>query len=236
MGFNIHILSGRRPSQNLDVRAAVAASFNPVPDSMQKQDALSQGTRPFRQHQHAGPSARADVALSAAGARGKAGASSTCRGRGNAIRFRASAPREAHYVQSAEAAAGLQVEWTAARGRAKLTSLAAVRACGHPAPQRPAISASSTRMSAAGGRTIGLRIRISRPDTAGAQDAALQERLLRAEIPLSPRRHVQHFQRPTPSHVSSITPCAPRRGDEHMARGRCGRMKIGTPYVRSRFA
>jgi hypothetical protein len=29
MGFNIHILSGRRPSQNLDARAAVAASFNP---------------------------------------------------------------------------------------------------------------------------------------------------------------------------------------------------------------
>jgi hypothetical protein len=29
MGFNIHILSGGRPSQNLDVRAAVAASFNP---------------------------------------------------------------------------------------------------------------------------------------------------------------------------------------------------------------
>jgi hypothetical protein len=29
MGFNIHILSGRRPSQNLDLRAAVAASFNP---------------------------------------------------------------------------------------------------------------------------------------------------------------------------------------------------------------
>jgi hypothetical protein len=27
MGFNIHILSGRRPSQNLDVRAAVAASL-----------------------------------------------------------------------------------------------------------------------------------------------------------------------------------------------------------------
>ena len=46
----------------------------------------------------------------------------------------------------------------------------------------------------------------------------------------------EHVQRPTRSHVSSITPCAPRRGDEHMARGRCGRMKIGTPYVRSRFA
>jgi len=30
MGFNIHIFSGRRRSQNLDNRAAVAASFNPV--------------------------------------------------------------------------------------------------------------------------------------------------------------------------------------------------------------
>jgi len=29
MDFNIHILSGRRPSQNLVVRAVVAASFNP---------------------------------------------------------------------------------------------------------------------------------------------------------------------------------------------------------------
>jgi hypothetical protein len=66
--------------------------------------------------------------------------------------------------------------------------------------------------------------------------AALKLMRIRAEISLSPRRHVQHFQRPTPSHVSSITPCAPPRGDEHMARGRCGRMKIGTPYVRSRFA
>jgi putative transposase len=51
--------------------------------------------------------------------------------------------------------------------------------------------------------------------TAGAQDAALQERGLRAEIPFSPRRRVQHFQRPTPSHVSSITPRAPRRGDDN---------------------
>ena len=65
---------------------------------------------------------------------------------------------------------------------------------------------------------------------AGAQDAALQERLLRAEIPLSPRRRVQHLQRPTPSHVSSITPRAPRRGDDHVARGRRGRMKIRTSY------
>jgi hypothetical protein len=51
-------------------------------------------------------------------------------------------------------------------------------------PQRPAIAASSTCMSAAGGRTTGSRIRISRPD-GGAQDTTLQERLLRAEIPIS---------------------------------------------------
>ena len=64
----------------------------------------------------------------------------------------------------------------------------------------------------------------------GAQDATFQERLLRAEIPLSLRRRVQHFQCPTPSHVSSIAPRAPRRGDEHVARGRRGRMKVRTPY------
>jgi hypothetical protein len=40
----------------------------------------------------------------------------------------------------------------------------------------------------------------------------------------------EHFQRPTPSHVSSITSRAPRRGDDHVARGRRGRMKIRTPY------
>ena len=65
---------------------------------------------------------------------------------------------------------------------------------------------------------------------AGAQDAAVQESGFGAEIPLSPRRRVQHLQRPTPSHVSSITPRAPRRGDEHVARGRHGRMKIRTSY------
>jgi hypothetical protein len=53
--------------------------------------------------------------------------------------------------------------------------------------------------------------------TAGAQDAALQERGLSPEVSLNPRRRLQHFQRPTPSHVSSITPRAPRRGDDHVA-------------------
>jgi len=33
-------------------------------------------------------------------------------------------------------------------------------------------------------------------------------------------------QRPTPSHVRSITPRATHRGDEYVARGRRGRLKI----------
>ena len=36
----------------------------------------------------------------------------------------------------------------------------------------------------------------------GAQDAALQERRLGAEIPFSPRCRLQHLQRPTPSHLA----------------------------------
>ena len=44
-----------------------------------------------------------------------------------------------------------------------------------------------------------------------------------AEIPFHTRRRLQHFQRPTPSHLGSIAPDATRRGDEHVARGRrCG--------------
>ena len=76
----------------------------------------------------------------------------------------------------------------------------------------------------------------SADSTTRAEDAAFQIARISPTVPVRSRRRPQHVQRPTPSHVSSITPCAPRRGDEHMARGRCGRMKIGTPYVRSRFA
>ena len=61
--------------------------------------------------------------------------------------------------------------------------------------------------------------------TAGAQDATLQERGLSPEVPLNPRRRLQHFQRSTPSHVSSISPRATRRGDDHVARGRRGGLK-----------
>jgi hypothetical protein len=62
--------------------------------------------------------------------------------------------------------------------------------------------------------------------TTGAQDAMFQERLLCAEIPLNPRRPLQHLQRPTPSHISSVAPRASRRGDDHVTRGRRGRLKF----------
>ena len=64
--------------------------------------------------------------------------------------------------------------------------------------------------------------------TAGAQDARFQERSLCAEIPFNPRRRLQHLQRPTPSHISSIASRATRRGDDHVARGRRGRLKFRT--------
>ena len=73
--------------------------------------------------------------------------------------------------------------------------------------------------------------------TAGAQDATFQERSLCAEIPLNPRRRLQHLQRPTPSHISSNAPCASRRGDDYVARGRRGRLKFrySNPASRRRF-
>ncbi len=54
----------------------------------------------------------------------------------------------------------------------------------------------------------------------------LQERRLSPEVPLNPRRRLQHIQCPTRSHVSQITPRATRRGDDHVARGGPGGLKI----------
>ena len=45
---------------------------------------------------------------------------------------------------------------------------------------------------------------------------------------LSTHRRLQHLQRPTPSHISPNAPRASRRGDDHVARGRCGRLKFRT--------
>jgi putative transposase len=42
----------------------------------------------------------------------------------------------------------------------------------------------------------------------------------------SAQKFLQHFQRSTPSHVSSNTPRATRRGNDHVARGRRGGLRI----------
>ena len=65
---------------------------------------------------------------------------------------------------------------------------------------------------------IGPRIRIRRPDGGTARCNALGAPA-HTKIPLNPRRRLQHFQGPTLSHVSSITPRATHRGDEHVASG-----------------
>jgi putative transposase len=46
------------------------------------------------------------------------------------------------------------------------------------------------------------------------------------KTPLRPRRRLQHFQHPAPSLVSSNTPRPTRRGDDHVARGRHGGIRI----------
>ena len=98
-----------------------------------------------------------------------------------------------------------------------------LRSCG----QRPAISASSTSMSAAGGRTIEPRIRICL-----AGDGSARCHASRAPPPL------RNSARLTPPCTTLSTSDAisrqlnhtasPRRGNEHVARGRRARMKIHT--------
>jgi hypothetical protein len=58
--------------------------------------------------------------------------------------------------------------------------------------QRLALSASRVCTSAGDGRTIGPKFASADP-MAGAQDATFQERSLCAEIPLNPRRRLQHL-------------------------------------------
>jgi hypothetical protein len=53
--------------------------------------------------------------------------------------------------------------------------------------------------------------------TKGDEDARVQEREIRAKISLNPRSHLQHIQRPTPSHVSKNTPNLQGVGRAHVA-------------------
>ncbi len=99
--------------------------------------------------------------------------------------------------------------------------------CGRMARQ-PANSGSRAATSAVGGRTIGPRIRISRPDEGSARCNASRAGL-GAEVSLRSRRRLQHLQRPTPPRLCSNAPHLPRRGDERVARGGRGRLKIHEP-------
>jgi hypothetical protein len=106
--------------------------------------------------------------------------------------------------------------------------------CGLTA-QRPSISASTTCMTAGDGRTVAPRIRISRPDVGSARCNASRARA-QPEVPLNPRRRIQHFQRPTPSHVSSNAARATRRGNDHVARGRRGGLRTRKRRALAAFA
>ena len=61
--------------------------------------------------------------------------------------------------------------------------------------------------------------------TTRVQDAGLQERRIGAKISLVLRRRLQRLQRPASSDLSLHAPCVSRGGDEHVARGRCGRVR-----------
>jgi hypothetical protein len=61
--------------------------------------------------------------------------------------------------------------------------------------------------------------------TTRIQDAAFQMSGISPKISLNSRSHLQHFQRPTPSHFCKDTPLS-CGGYEHVARGSRGRLKI----------
>src|ERR1700719_688472 len=62
--------------------------------------------------------------------------------------------------------------------------------------------------------------------TTRIQDAAFQMSGVSPKISLNSRSHLQHFQRPTPSHFCKDTPSLSCGGYEHVARGSRGRLKI----------
>src|SRR5580693_5714845 len=62
--------------------------------------------------------------------------------------------------------------------------------------------------------------------TTRIQDAAFQMSGVSPKISLNSRSHLQHFQRPTPSHFCKDTPSLSCDGYEHVARGSRSSLKI----------
>src|ERR1700730_3842782 len=62
--------------------------------------------------------------------------------------------------------------------------------------------------------------------TTRMQDAGFQVSWVSPKISLSARSHLQHFQRPAPSHLSKNAPSISRVGYEHVVRGSRDSLKI----------
>jgi hypothetical protein len=96
--------------------------------------------------------------------------------------------------------------------------------CDRTAP-RSESSGSNAGMIAGDGRTTEQRIRISRHDGGNARCSGSRVRV-RPRSSFHTRRRLQNLQRPEPSHLSSNAPHASSRGDDNLARGRYGGLKM----------
>src|SRR5271157_612677 len=106
--------------------------------------------------------------------------------------------------------------------------------CDHTPPRLESLG-SNAGMSAGDGRTIELRIRISRRGGESARYATVQEPGVSPEISFHTRRSLQHLQCPTPSRLSPHAPRASRRGDDRVAdRSRSGLTIPEAPTLRAR--
>jgi transposase-like protein len=91
---------------------------------------------------------------------------------------------------------------------------------------QPVILESQDVINAVDGATTEPRIRINHNPTTRTQDARVQERWIRLKISLIACSSSQYLQRQTSSHLSKNPPSLSRVGDEHLACGRRGRLKI----------
>ena len=98
---------------------------------------------------------------------------------------------------------------------------------------RPSIWGSNTGMTGGDGRIIGPRIRISRLGDGNTRCSVSRAPAQRRNSS-QPTPPCSTLSTSTPSHLSSITPRAPRRGDEHVACGSRSGTKIRTPLWSAR--
>src|SRR5271170_5932596 len=93
-----------------------------------------------------------------------------------------------------------------------------------PIAPQPVIWGSRTAMNAVEKQSS--REFASTDPTTRTQDARVQETGLSPAISIDPCSCLQHLLRPTPPRISRHAPRLSRHGDEHLARGSRGRLKI----------